>query len=252
MPTALITGASAGLGEEFARQLAAKNTDLVLVARNEGPLRELAEELTRSYGIKTEVLTADLTDDDDIEKVADYIKEHRIDTLINNAGFGLPLTFDKNDIDDEVDHMRIHIEAPMVLSHAALNSMKQNGGGTVILVASMAAFIPRSTYAASKQWMVMFARWANPYYAKDNITVTAVCPGFTHTSFHERMGLPPGEEGIANWMWLDAPDVVREGLQDAAKGKAVSIPSRRYKVLATLSKYLPSRIGAKMGKRGRV
>ncbi len=251
MPIALITGASAGLGEEFARQLASKGADLVLVARTETTLQELAHALTKAYRVRAEILTADLTDDAGVEKVAEYIRNNRIDLLVNNAGFGLPLQFDENDLDAELDHLRIHVEAPLVLTHAALNSMKGRGG-RIILVASVAAFIPRSTYAANKQWMVTFARWANNYYAKDNISVTALCPGFTHTSFHERMGLPKGQEGISGWMWLDAPDVVSEGLRDAARGKAVSIPSTRYKVLANLAKYLPTSITANLGKRGRV
>lgn len=251
MPTALITGASAGLGEEFARQLANRGADLVLVARTEETLRQLADELSRTYGVKAEILTADLTNDADIAKIAGYIRTNRIDLLVNNAGFGLPLQFDENDLEAELDHLRIHVEAPLVLTHAALNAMKGRGG-RIILVSSVAAFIPRSTYAANKQWMVTFARWANNYYAKDKISVTAVCPGFTHTTFHERMGLAKGQEGISGWMWLDAPDVVSEGLHDAAQGKAVSIPSVRYKALVNLAKYLPARITASLGKRGRV
>lgn len=251
MPVALITGASAGLGEEFARQLAAKGADLVLVARTKETLQQLADELVASYGVKTEVMTADLTTDAGIEHVADYIRNNRIDLLVNNAGFGLPLQFDENDLEAELDHLRIHVEAPLVLTHAALNSMKGRGG-RIILVASVAAFIPRSTYAANKQWMVTFARWANNYYAQSRISVTAVCPGFTHTRFHERMGLAQGQEGVSNWMWLDAPAVVSEGLRDAAHGKAVSIPSTRYTLLVWLAKFLPSSITANLGKRGRV
>ncbi|MEW1961540.1 SDR family oxidoreductase [Microbacterium sp. NPDC077644] len=253
MPTALITGASAGLGEEFARQLAGRGADLVLVARSAAPLERLAADLRDAHGVAVDVLTADLVVADDVQRIVDRIAdpEHSIDLLVNNAGFGLPLHFADNDIDDEVRHLRIHVEAPMRLMHAALRSMRGRGG-RIINVASVAGFISRSTYSACKQWLIGFSRWANAEYAADGVTVTAVCPGFTHTTFHERMGLAPGHEGIPAIGWLNAPDVVREGLRDAARGRAVSIPSLRYKVVVALTKVLPASVTARAARRGRV
>ncbi len=253
MPTALITGASAGLGEEFARQLAGRGADLVLVARSAAPLERLAADLRDAHGVAVDVLTADLVVADDVQRIVDRIAdpEHSIDLLVNNAGFGLPLHFADNDIDDEVRHLRIHVEAPMRLMHAALRSMRGRGG-RIINVASVAGFISRSTYSACKQWLIGFSRWANAEYAADGVTVTAVCPGFTHTTFHERMGLAPGHEGIPAIGWLNAPDVVREGLRDAARGRAVSIPSLRYKVVVALTKVLPASLTARAARRGRV
>lgn len=253
MPTALITGASAGLGEEFARQLAGRGADLVLVARSAAPLERLAADLRDAHGVAVDVITADLVVADDLQRIVDRIADarHPIDLLVNNAGFGLPLHFADNDIDDEVRHLRIHVEAPMRLMHAALRSMLGRGG-RIINVASVAGFISRSTYSACKQWLIGFSRWANAEYAADGVTVTAVCPGFTHTTFHERMGLAPGHEGIPAIGWLNAPDVVREGLRDAARGKAVSIPSLRYKVVVALTKVLPASLTARAARRGRV
>lgn len=253
MPTALITGASAGLGEEFSRQLAERGADLVLVARSAGPLEQLARELGDAHGVSVEVLTADLVTRDGIERVAARLAdpEHPIDLLINNAGFGLPLHFADNDVEDEARHLRIHVEAPMRLMHAALRAMRGRGG-RIVNVASVAGFISRSTYSACKQWLIGFSRWANAEYARDRVSVTAVCPGFTHTTFHERMGLAPGEEGIPAIAWLNAPDVVRTALRDAARGKAVSIPSARYKAVVALTKLLPSTLTARLGRRGRV
>ena len=253
MPTSLITGASAGLGAEFARQLAARGSDLVLVARSAPALDELAIELRRAHGVAVEVLPADLLDEADLARVAERLgePEHPIDLLINNAGFGLPLHFASNDVADEVAHLRIHVEAPMRLMHAALNAMRGRGG-RIVNVASVAAFIPRSTYAACKQWLIGFSAWANAEYARDGVSVTAVCPGFTHTSFHERMGLPKGEEGIHPLMWLDADDVVREALRDAARGKALSVPSLRYKAIVALTRMLPGGLLARAGRQGRV
>lgn len=253
MPTALITGASAGLGAEFARQLAARQTDLVLVARSLPALEELAAELRDEHGVAAEVLAVDLVTEEGMAQVVHRISDaqHPIDLLVNNAGFGLPLRFADNDIDDEVRHLRIHVEAPMRLMHAALNTMRGRGG-RIINVASVAGFIPRSTYSACKQWLIGFSRWANAEYARDRVTVTAVCPGFTHTEFHERMGLAKGKEGIPAIGWLHAPAVVRAGLRDAARGSAVSVPSLRYKVVVALTKVLPPALLAGAARRGRI
>jgi short-subunit dehydrogenase len=253
MPTALITGASAGLGVEFARQLARRRADLVLVARSTDALESVAAELRSEYGIAVEVLVADLAEVADVDRVADRLRDASdpVDLLINNAGFGLPLQFADNDIDDEVRHLRVHVEASMRLMHAALGSMRGRGG-RIINVASVAGFISRSTYSACKSWLIGFSRWANVEYASDKVSVTAVCPGFTHTSFHERMGLAPGHEGVPAFMWLDARDVVREGLRDAARGKAVSIPSLRYKAIVAIASLLPSALTAGVARRGRV
>lgn len=253
MPTALITGASAGLGEEFARQLAERGADLVLVARSAEPLEALADTLRDAHGIAVEVLAADLVTDSGVATVIARIvdAQHPIDLLVNNAGFGLPLHFADNDIDDEVRHLRIHVETPMRLMHAALGAMRGRGG-RIVNVASVAGFISRSTYSACKQWLIGFSRWANAEYAADGVSVTAVCPGFTHTSFHERMGLAPGHEGIPAIGWLNAPGVVREGLRDAARGKAVSVPSLRYKLVVALTRVLPPSLTARAARRGRV
>lgn len=253
MPTALITGASAGLGAEFARQLAAKGADLVLVARGAEALETLAAELRTRHGVAVEVLTADLSVEAEVARVAERVADagHPIDMLVNNAGFGLPLQFADNDIDDEVRHLRVHVEASMRLMHAGIRSMRGRGG-RIVNVASVAGFISRSTYSACKGWLIGFSRWANSEYSRDGVTVTAVCPGFTHTAFHSRMGLEPGREGVPALMWLDAPLVVREGLRDAARGKPVSIPSLRYKVIVALTRVLPGSLTAGVARRGRV
>ncbi|PKI91887.1 short-chain dehydrogenase [Actinomycetales bacterium SN12] len=253
MPVALITGASAGLGAEFARQLAARHADLVLVARSADALEALAEQLRDEHGVHVEVLTADLADEADVQRVAKRIADADapVDLLVNNAGFGLPLQFADNPIEDEVRHLRVHVEASMRLMHAAIRAMRGRGG-RIINVASVAGFISRSTYSACKSWLIGFSRWANAEYGRDGVSVTALCPGFTHTSFHERMGLTPGQEGVPPIMWLDAPRVVRAGLRDAALGRPVSIPSLRYKLIVALTRVLPSRLTSGVARRGRV
>ena len=251
--TALITGASSGLGVEFARHLAARGADLVLVARDRTALEGVAEDLRVAHGVAVEVLPADLTDAVQRDAVATRLADsgRPIEVLVNNAGFGLDLDFAANPYADEERHLDLHVRATMRLSHAALGAMLARGHGRIVNVASVAAFMPRGTYGAVKAWVVSFSRWANAVYAPRGVTVTAVCPGFTHTNFHERLGLAPGQEGIPPFLWLDAETVVREGLRDASRGKPVSIPSLRYKVLIGAMRALPGPLSARLAKTGR-
>ncbi|MCK6081850.1 SDR family NAD(P)-dependent oxidoreductase [Microbacterium sp. EYE_5] len=248
--TALVTGASSGIGAEFARQLSARGASVVLVARDADALDALADEI-RSAGGRADVLVADLLDDAQRARVEERLAAGGIDVLVNNAGYGLPLAFERNDIEDEARHLRLHVEVTMRLSRAVLPAMLARGNGRIMNVASVAGLMPRGTYGAAKGWVVSFSRWANTVYAPRGVTVTAVCPGFVHTNFHERLGLPPGEEGVSRWMWLDAPQVVREALRDAARGRAVSIPSLRYKVLTSLARMLPDSLVVAAASRGR-
>ena len=248
--TALITGASSGLGAEFARQLAVRGADVVLVARDREALAAEADGIRAVSRSRVEMLPADLLDDDDRAAVEARLAVG-VDVLVNNAGFGLDLAFEKNDIADEVRHLRLHVEVAMRLTHAALPAMLDRGGGRIINVASVAGFVPRGTYGAVKGWLISFSRWANVVYGPRGVTVTAVCPGFVHTNFHERLGLPPGQEGVPNRMWLDAGTVVREGLRDAARGRSVSIPSLRYRAIVAVSRLLPDGVVVRAASRGR-
>jgi short-subunit dehydrogenase len=251
--TALITGASSGIGAEFARQLAARGMDLVLVARDKAALSTLAIAIGDRHGVEVEVLVADLVVPRQRERVIRRLTdpERPVDMLINNAGFGLPLQFERNDIEDEVRHLELHVEVPMRLTHAVLGPMLQRGSGHIVNVASVAGFIPRATYGACKRWLIDFSQWANGKYSARGVTVTAVCPGYTHTNFHERMGLNPGDEGVRQWMWLDSRDVVAEALRDVARGKGLSVPSLRYKALVALTRLAPAGFAARVGERGR-
>ena len=242
--TALVTGATAGLGAEFARQLAEEGHRVVLVARDAGRLAATAAELENRYGAATETIAADLTDDAGIAIVVARLTDpaRPVEILVNNAGIGLLRSFEDNDIAEEKRHLKLHVETAMELTHAALQGMLARQSGRIINVASVAAFLPRGTYSAAKAWLLSFSRWANMAYAARGVRVTAVCPGFTHTEFHDRMGM---DKTVApRWMWLEARQVVSESLADNAKGKAVSIPSRRYKVLTSVSRVLPARLVA--------
>ncbi|MFJ4037904.1 SDR family NAD(P)-dependent oxidoreductase [Microbacterium sp. NPDC090007] len=248
--TAVVTGASSGLGVEFARQLAARGADLVLVARDHDALENVAADIRARHGRTVEVLAADLLDTEALAVVEARVAGG-VDVLVNNAGFGLDLDFASTGVDDEVRHLRLHVEVAMRLAHAALPAMLRRGSGRIVNVASVAGFVPRGTYGAAKGWLISFSRWANVAYRSRGVTVTAVCPGFVHTRFHERLGLAPGEEGVPDRLWLDADRVVREGLRDAARGRSVSVPSWRYKALVAGSRLLPDAAVVRAAARGR-
>ncbi|UDY24558.1 SDR family NAD(P)-dependent oxidoreductase [Nocardioides sp. Kera G14] len=234
MPTALITGATAGIGLSFAQQLAARGHDLVLVARDEARLVATGEELQSTYGVTVEILPADLTDRIQLKGVEERVAstEKPIDLLINNAGFGLKQRFADNTADQETEMLEVLVTAVLRLSHAAL-SVKAN----IINVSSVAGFLPRGTYSAAKAWVNSFSEWAHNEYRDQGVTVTALCPGFTKTEFHQRMGV--GRDSAPSFMWLDVDDLVAEALADHEKGKAFSIPSVRYKAVVGASKLIP-------------
>ena len=249
--TALITGATAGIGAEFARQLADQGHNVVLVARDATRLQAKADELEERYGIRAEVLPADLADDGGVAAVVARLTDpaRPVEILVNNAGIGLLRSFAENDIAEESRHLKLHVETAMQLTHAALQGMLARHSGRIINVASVAAFLPRGSYSAAKSWLVSFSRGANLAYSKQGVTVTAVCPGFTHTEFHDRMGMD--KTATPRWMWLQAERVVREGLADNARGRAVSIPTKRYKVLTAAARVLPDRLVAGPPRRAR-
>jgi short-subunit dehydrogenase len=238
--TALITGATAGLGLEFANQLASSGHPLVLVARNEERLAEVAKQLQVKYDVPVSTMSADLTRRADVDRVAERIgdPEQPVEILINNAGHGLKQSFLVNDVEAEQAHLDIHVTAPMRLSHAALTAMTKRGHGAIINVASVAAFLPRGSYSAAKDYMVRFSEWANSEYAAQGVRVTALCPGFTRTEFHERMEV--SRDSAPKLLWLNPDRVVSEGLADLMAGKPVSVPSKRYKVIVGAATMIPS------------
>ena len=252
MTTALITGSTAGIGAAFARRLASDGHNLVLVARDTRRLREQATELHDRHGIEAGVLTADLATDDGIEAVAARLGDRRnpVDLLINNAGFGNKGRYLDVPMADELIMLKVHCEAVLRLTSAATEAMRERGRGGVVNVASVAAFMPRGTYGASKAWVVQFTQGAAKDLAGSEVRLMALCPGFVRTEFHERAGM--GTDNIPGWMWLDADKLVAAALTDLARGKSLSIPDPRYKALMGLVKVTPrSLLGAISTKTGR-
>ncbi|WP_139978233.1 SDR family NAD(P)-dependent oxidoreductase [Nocardioides litoris] len=237
--TALVTGATVGIGHAFAVHLARRGHDLVLVARDEVRLEEVAAALRAEHGVGTEVLVADLVVPEQLALVEERLRDDArpVDLLVNNAGFGLKKRFLDNPVDDEVAMLEVLVTAVLRLSHAALGGMTARGRGGVINVSSVAAFLPRGSYSAAKAWVNSFSEWAANEYRSDGVTVMALCPGFTKTEFHERMQVKRGD----GFLWLDVDFLVRQALKDYDKGRTYSIPGMQYKAITGLTRVVPSR-----------
>ncbi|MDH6181410.1 short-subunit dehydrogenase [Microbacteriaceae bacterium SG_E_30_P1] len=237
--TALITGATAGIGAEFAVQLAARGHDLVLVARDEQRLERMADAL-RGRGVGVEVLAADLSEPAGVARVVGRVDDETrpIEVVVNNAGFGLHTDFDLSPVEDEVRLLEVLATAPLRINHAALRSMVARGRGRIVNVTSVAAFAPLGSYSAAKAWLHTFSRWANAFYRPAGVTVTALAPGYVRTEFHARVGLERSSMA-PEWLWLNVEPVVRQALRDSDRGRAMSIPSARYAVIARIASALP-------------
>ena len=240
--TAVVTGSTAGLGAAFARQLAGQGYDLILVARDAGRLNTQAEALSSQYGISTTVLVADLVTDDGVGAVQERLSDMRnpVHLLVNNAGHGLAGEFLENDLDDERDLLRLHVQTPMELTHTAARAMVRRRAGRVINVASVAGFTATGSYSAAKSWVINFSKALHQQLAGDGVTVTALCPGLVRTEFHQRSGI--SVKGATKRLWLDADDVVRQGLAANAQGAAVCVPSRSYQMLTAATRFMPDSV----------
>ena len=239
MATALITGASAGLGLEFAWQLATARHDVVLVARNVERLERLATQLRAAAGVRAEVLPADLTDRADVERVAERLRatERPVGLLVNNAGIGTNTRFLNADIADEEVALELMVRAVLVLSHAAANAMVPRERGAILNVSSMAALLASGPYSAHKAWVRTFTEGLAVELRGTGVTATVLQPGFVHTEFHERGEIDMS--GLPQVAWLNADDVVAAALADVRRGFVISTPSLRYQLAAGVARSLP-------------
>jgi uncharacterized protein len=250
-PLALVTGPTSGIGLAFAHQLAAAGHDLVLVSRNRERLERLAAEVRERYGADAEVMVADLGRRDELAPVEARLRDtgRPVDLLVNNAGLGLKDKFLDNPVEDEQYLLDVLVTAVLRLTHAALGQMVARGSGAVVNVSSIAGYLPRGSYSAAKSYVTSLSEWADLTYRDQGVRVMALLPGFTRTEFHQRMEV--SQESAPSWLWLDVERLVREALRDLEKGRRISVPSKRYKLVAAAAKYTPAGLQARFQGLGR-
>ena len=239
--TALITGASSGIGECYARQLARRGYNVILVARREARLQALAAELSRQYAVQAEVLVADLTDAADVARVEARIAEtDTLEILVNNAGFGTAGAFIENEIASQDAMIRIHATTATRLTHAALQGMLARRCGAIVNVASMVAFYPvagSATYSGVKAYLKGFSEALCQEVAGTGVRMQVLCPGFTRTEFQKAGHID--EVGVPDFLWLSPETVVTQSLRDLDAGRVISVPGVGYRLLAILAGLIP-------------
>jgi len=240
VPTALITGATAGIGAAFARLLAGEGFDLVLVARDAERLEGVAAELRVSAGVAVDVLPADLVDDGQRRHVELRLADtaRPVDVLVNNAGIPAEDGFLTSGVDSEERLLRLNVLAVLRLTKAGVAGMVLRRHGVVVNVSSVAGFLPTGTYSASKAWVTSFTESLAVELTGTGVRTVALCPGFVRTEFHARAGMDVSM--IPRGFWLDADDVAAAGWRAVASGRVVVVPSRRYAVVVTAMRCLPT------------
>lgn len=241
---AVITGATSGIGKSFAHQLASTHDELWLCGRNQQALTSVAEQLERQYGVKTQLKIGDLSKATDIKQLANELKATSVTTLVNNAGYAEDGQFHQISMAKHTAIMRVHIDAPLAFSHAVLPKMVEHSTGTIINVASVASWIasPSSPlYAPTKTFLRSFSETLAASYQSKGISIQALCPGFTITNFHEKLGINTDKfyksSGfMRSW---SADYVVKSSLADAEKGKIVCVPGYNYKLIVMALRHLP-------------
>jgi uncharacterized protein len=252
-PLALVTGASAGIGNEFCKQLAAKGYDLLVVARDSGRLEALRRELEQRHAVSVDVFPADLTLEDDVTRLVGLVAASpRLELLVNNAGFGTRGTLADASPARQEAMLRLHTLAPMRLSQAALPVLIGKRSGAIVNVSSVASFLyspGNVNYCATKAYLTTFSEGLGAELRGSGVRVQALCPGFTHSEFHARM---EGDfRAIPKWMWLSVTQVVRASLRNLSRsGPVVCIPGLRYKLVVLLLRHLPRGLIGWVARRG--
>jgi uncharacterized protein len=254
-PLALVTGATTGIGRVFSERLAARRHDLLIVARTAARLEDVARELAEKHAVKAEPFPADLSRDDEIDRLEARVRGGPpLAFLVNNAGFGIEGKLAISDPAPQAAMLHLHTLAPMRLAHAALPGMLERRAGAIVNVSSVASFIyapGNANYSATKAYLTVFSEGLAGEVADLGIQVQALCPGFTRTKFHDRMGLDTAKLHQRP-MWLSAEYVVDCSLRSLdRRGPVVCIPDWRYRVLVGLIRIVPRRLIGVVTRRGR-
>lgn len=246
----LVTGASAGIGAALAREYARRGRALVLSARRRERLDALAAEL--SPRVRCEVLAADLSLPSAPAQLHDECRDRgwEVDVLVNNAGYGLPGTYLAQPWSEHARFLQVMVGAVCELSHRFLPAMQQRGRGAILNVASLAGHVPGSAghtlYAASKAFMIKFSQSLALENAGTGVKVSALCPGFTYSEFHDVTGTREQVSRMPSWMWMDADAVAREGIDALERGEVVHVTGRTNRAIKALTQLMPDRWALKL------
>jgi short-subunit dehydrogenase len=242
---ALVTGASAGIGTAFARELASRNISLVLTARRLDRLQQLAQELSDKHGVRTRCIAADLADPAAPQRLCDDIaaQDIAIDWLINNAGYGVPGTYLQQPWQKHADFLQVLTTAPSHLAYLLLGGMQQRGYGRIANIASLAGHVPGSAghamYAASKAFMIKFSQSLALENRAHGVNVCAVCPGFTYSEFHDVTGARDKVSKMPKWMWMTAEEVARDGVMATERGDIVRVNGKVNRFIKAVMSVMP-------------
>ena len=247
MATALITGATAGIGASYANLLAKEGFDLILVARDLPRLNKVAKELNKRFGVKTQCIKADLTKPSQLAKVEKRVADLKkpIDVLVNNAGFGIKDSFTVSNLDKEQELLDVLVTAPMRLTHAVLPVMVKRDTGIIVNVSSVASFIAGGTYSAAKSYLTVFSESLHTELRGTNVKISALCPGFTRTEFHARGRMKM--TALPKFMWLNSDELVSKSWKYAKANRVICIPGWQYKILSAIARNTPRPIVRKVG-----
>jgi len=250
--TCLITGASAGIGAAIAEEYASRGWDLALTARREEPMIELATRLKADFGATSHIFPLDLFEEGAVDSLMARLdkKGLKVDGLVNNAGYGHPGTFLKSEWKEHSNFLQLMLTVPCELTYAVIPHMKNQGFGRVINVASLAGHIPGSKghtlYAAVKSFLIKFSQSLHLELAPSGVHVSALCPGFTYSEFHDVNGTREGVSKLPDFMWMDAAECAEQGVEACERNRAVFIPGRVNKSIALAARYLPERMVLKL------
>jgi short-subunit dehydrogenase len=247
---AMVTGATAGIGESFTRVLAREGFNIVLVARDLERMKERATTLESQFNVQAAIVQADLATDDGCAKVEKFLTENPVEVLINNAGFGINKAFSMSDLSAEQQLLDVLVRTPMRLMHTVIPQMKARNSGSIVNVSSVAGWIAGGTYSAAKSYLTVLSESLHTELSGTGIKISALCPGFTRTEFHERGRMRMN--GLPNFMWLSADRVVSQAWKENQNGKVLSVPGWQYLILSTVSRFGPRPLVRKLGMNVRV
>jgi len=249
---ALVTGASAGIGAAFARALAARGQALILTARRVERLDALAAELHAQHGVDVQCIPCDLADPHAPQFLCEEIARRglAVDTLINNAGYGVTGSFLSRTWRTHADFIQVMMTAPTELCHRLLPAMRERGHGRIVNVASLAGLIPapagHTLYAASKAYLIRFSQALALENRGHGVAVCALCPGFTYSEFHDVNGARALVKDMPKWLWMDAEPVVRDALDALDRGTIIKVPGRVNRTIRRLFDLLPDRLAVRL------